>query len=93
MKSLPKKQPNKQRQQNDAEKAAVMPLETINYIMIVLGALVIAASYWGMYLEREIDGVFALFISPVTLIGAYIWIAFSLIYRPNSEKKPPGQSS
>ncbi len=70
-----------------ADTAATMPLEAVNYIMIALGALVIAASYWGMYLERSVDGVFALFISPVTLIGAYLWVAFGLLYRPKAAKK------
>ncbi len=93
MKSLPKKQKNKQEQNKAAEIAATMPLEAVNYIMIALGALVIAASYWGMYLEREVDGFFTLFISPVTLIGAYLWVAFGVLYRPNRDKKQPGQSS
>jgi len=84
MKSLPKKQPQPKKA---AEKAATMPLEAINYIMIAFGALVIAGSYLGMYLEKEVDGVFALFISPVTLIGAYVLIAFALLYRPKQEKK------
>ncbi len=44
-----------------------MPLESINYLMIVLAALVIAGSYWGMYMEKSVDGVFALFISPSPL--------------------------
>lgn len=70
-----------------------MPLGAINYIMIALGALVIAASYWGMYLEKEVDGIFALFISPVTLIGAYLWVAFGVLYRPKPAKKRPVQSS
>ncbi|NTV05143.1 MAG: hypothetical protein HGA59_01355 [Chlorobiaceae bacterium] len=65
-----------------------MPLGAINYIMIALGALVIAGSYWGMYLEKEVDGFFALFISPVTLIGAYLWVAFAVLYRQKTEKKP-----
>ena len=84
MKSLPKKQ---QQPKQSAEEAITMPLEAINYIMIALGVLVIAASYWGMYLERSVDGVFALFISPVTLIGAYLWVAFGLLYRPKPAKK------
>ena len=87
MKSLPKKQPQPKKA---AEKAATLPLEAINYIMIAFGALVIAGSYLGMYLEKEVDGVFALFISPVTLIGAYVLIAFALLYRPKQEKKQAG---
>jgi hypothetical protein len=82
MKSLPKKQPKK-----TAEKAKAMPLEPVNYIMIVLGVLVIALSYWGMYLERAVDGFFALFVSPVTLIGSYLWIVFAVLYRPKREKR------
>jgi hypothetical protein len=85
MKSLPKKQPKK-----TAETAKEMPLEPVNYIMITLGVLVIAASYWGMYLERAVDGVFALFVSPVTLIGSYLWIVFAVLYRPKGQKKQPG---
>ncbi|MEI6756768.1 MAG: hypothetical protein FDX18_07405 [Chlorobium sp.] len=67
-----------------------MPLGTVNYIMIALGALVIAASYGIMFLEREVDGVFALFVSPVTLIGAYLWIIYAVLYRPKAGKKQPG---
>ena len=63
-----------------------MPLESINYLMIVLTALVIAGSYWGMYMEKSVDGVFALFISPVTLVGAYVWIIFAVLYRPKAQK-------
>jgi hypothetical protein len=87
MKSSQKKQQNKQKPKQAAEIAATMPLEAINYIMIALGALVIAASYWGMYLEREVNGFFTLFISPVTLIGAYLWVAFGVLYRPKPAKK------
>ncbi len=86
MKSLPKKS----QQNKPAEKNAAMPLGAINYIMIALGVLVITGSYWGMYLEREVDGVFSLYISPVTLVGAYLWIAFAVLYRPKQEKKQAG---
>ncbi len=67
-----------------------MPLEAINYLMIALGALVIAGSYWGMYLEKAVDGVFSLFISPVTLVGAYVWIIFAVLYRPKAQKTRQG---
>ena len=77
MKSLPKKQ-----QVKTAEKAAEMPLGAVNYIMIALGALVIAASYGIMFIEKEVDGFFALFVSPISLVAAYGWIIFAVLYRP-----------
>ena len=86
MKSSPKKT-----QKVPAEKkVTAMPLEAINYLMIALGALVIAGSYWGMYLEKSVDGLFALFISPVTLVGSYVWIIFALLYRPKAKKTRQG---
>ncbi|MCX6179650.1 MAG: hypothetical protein NT163_09875 [Chlorobiales bacterium] len=77
MKSLPKKQ-----QQKAVELPTAMPLEAINYIMIALGALVIAGSYGIMFLEKEVDGFFALYVCPITLIAAYGWIVFAVLYRP-----------
>ena len=80
MKSLPKKQ-----QVKTAEKAADMPLEAVNYIMIALGALVIAASYGIMFLEKEVDGIFALFVCPISLVAAYGWIIFAVLFRPTQK--------
>ncbi len=66
-----------------------MPLEPVNYMMIALGGLVIASSYLGMFIEQAVDGIFALFVSPVTLVGAYLWITYAILYRPTSKKKRP----
>jgi len=86
MKSLAKKK----QKASVEKKATAMPLEAINYLMIALGALVIAGSYWGMYLEKSVDGIFSLFISPVTLVGAYVWIIFAVLYRPKAQKTRQG---
>ncbi|HWQ26122.1 MAG TPA: hypothetical protein VN367_04980 [Chlorobaculum sp.] len=66
---------------------AVMPLGVVNYLFIALGAAVIALSYAFMYLEKEVDGFFALNIAPFTLVGAYLWILFAIFYRPDGKKK------
>ena len=71
----------KRPQVNTAEKAADMPLGAVNYIMIVLGVLVIAASYGIMFLEKEVDGFFALSVTPISLVAAYGWIIFAILYR------------
>ncbi|MEI6847621.1 MAG: hypothetical protein WCK32_06245 [Chlorobiaceae bacterium] len=76
----------KKNQHKPAAKAITMPLGRVNYIMIAIGVLVIAGTYFGMSLEREVDGFFALNISPFTLIGAYIWIAFAIMYKPKPKK-------
>ncbi|NTU44312.1 MAG: hypothetical protein HGA99_02150 [Chlorobiaceae bacterium] len=67
-------------------KTAAMPLGRVNYILIALGTLVIAASFGIMFLEKDVDGVFALFVSPVTLTAAYAGIAFAVLYRPKPKK-------
>ena len=80
MKSFPKKP-----QVKTAEKAAEIPLGAVNYIMIALGVLVLAGSYGIMFLEKEVDGFFALFISPVALVSAYGWIIFAILHRPTQK--------
>ncbi len=75
----------KNKAQNTQEKSVAMPLGRINYILILIGSGLIAASFAMMYLERSVDGVFALFISPVLLIAAYVGIAFAILYRPKQK--------
>ncbi len=58
-----------------------MPLERINYLLIGIGVAVIVFSYSIMYLENSAHGFFSLNIAPVTLVGAYAWILFALLYR------------
>lgn len=65
---------------------AGMPLGTVNYLYIALGALVIALSYAGMYLEKAVDGVFALYVAPFTLTGAYLWVLYAIFRRPKRKK-------
>ncbi len=93
MKSSPKKQEKKKAEK--IEQKTVMPLGKINYLMLLLGAAVIAVSYCLMYLEKNVDGFFALFVSPFTLLGSYAWIIFALLYRPSAQRKEKetGQSS
>lgn len=58
-----------------------MPLGAMNYLIIALGALCIAISYGGMYLEREVDGFFSLNVAPVALVLSYLGILFGIFYR------------
>ncbi|MEE9904268.1 hypothetical protein [Chlorobium sp.] len=66
-----------------------MPLSTVNYIMIACGSAVIVLSYLGIYLERDVDGLFSLNIAPVLLAGSYAWIAFALLYRRKAQNQAP----
>ncbi|RXK82739.1 hypothetical protein EST62_10205 [Chlorobaculum sp. 24CR] len=90
MKSSPKKQkrtpePAARQPPAPAKPApATMPLGAMNYLFIALGATVLALSYALMYVEKAVDGFFALDIAPFTLVGAYAWILFAIFWR---EKK------
>ncbi|NTW52640.1 MAG: hypothetical protein HGB22_08635 [Chlorobiaceae bacterium] len=64
-----------------------MPLSAVNYLFIALGAVVVGLSYAFMYLEKQVDGFFALNVAPFTLIGSYLWVLFAIFYRPNGTKK------
>jgi len=47
---------------------------------------VLALSYAVMYIEKSVDGFFALDIAPFTLVGAYAWILFAIFYRSKKKK-------
>ncbi|AAM71612.1 MAG TPA: hypothetical protein DEB17_07605 [Chlorobaculum sp.] len=92
MPSSPKKQKRKAeaaaKQPPAAAKPApaTMPLGAMNYLFIALGATVLALSYAVMYIEKSVDGFFALDIAPFTLVGAYAWILFAIFYRSKKKK-------
>jgi hypothetical protein len=85
MKSSAKKKPEKAPMAPN--RPPEMPLGAVNYLFIALGAAVIALSYGGMYLEKEVDGFFSLYVSPFTLTGAYLWVLYAIFYRPKGNKK------
>jgi hypothetical protein len=58
-----------------------MPLGATNYLIFALGAVLIALSHAGMYLERQVDGFFSLNVAPVLLVLAYLGILFGIFYR------------
>jgi hypothetical protein len=87
MPSSPKKQKRKaepavkQPPATEKPEPATMPLGAMNYLFIALGAAVLALSYAVMYIEKSVDGFFALDIAPFTLVGAYAWILFAIFWR------------
>lgn len=85
MKSSPKK-PAKTPQA--AAKEEVMPLGAMNYAIIALGAAVIAASYAGMYMERQVDGFFSLNVAPGLLIASYLLVLYGIFHRPRKKGTP-----
>ncbi len=56
----------------------------INYLFLAAGVALLAVSYIVMYVENDPNGFFALYVCPFTLVGAYCWILFSLLYRSRS---------
>jgi len=75
----------KQQANKGSKKANGMPLAKSNYLIISAGALVIAGSFWGMSIERQVDGFFALNVAPFLIIGAYLAIGFGILYRPEKD--------
>ena len=66
--------------QNALEIGAMMRGE-INDHFIAPGAALLALSYAAMYVEKSVDGFFALDIAPFTLVGAYLWVLYAIFWR------------
>lgn len=67
-----------------AQKAAPKTPGRANYLFLTAGVTLLAVSYVVMYAENDPNGFFALYVCPITLVGAYGWILFSLLYRSRS---------
>ncbi|WP_237073340.1 hypothetical protein [Prosthecochloris sp. GSB1] len=61
-----------------------MPLGRSNYLFLGIGVAVVALSYIVMYDENSANGFFSLYVCPATLVLAYGWILFALLYRRRS---------
>lgn len=62
-----------------------MPFERRNYLLMVLGLVLVAAGYIIMRAENEMDGFLSLYVSPLLLIAGYLEIVYAIIWRPRAD--------
>lgn len=70
-----------------------MPLQKENYLFIGIGFAVILLGYLLIGIERDVDGFLSLNVSPILIIGGFIWIIYAVLYKPKSNGNATNLSS
>ena len=60
----------------------VMPFDRRNYLLMVLGLVIVAIGYIIMGIESEMDGFWSLYVAPLLLITGYLEIVYAIVWRP-----------
>lgn len=53
-----------------------------NYVLLLLGILVITVGYVLMRMENEVEGFISLYVSPLLILGGYLEIIYAILWRP-----------
>ncbi len=70
-----------------------MPLQKENYLFIGIGFAVILLGYLIIGIERNVDGFLSLNLSPILIIGGFVWIIYAVLYKPKSNNNFTNTSS
>ena len=84
--------PKAQRQPKE-QKEVVMPFGRMNYILLVVGVLIISLGFYLMSLDEFIDAKefsISLYIAPPIVVGGFLEIIYAIMYRP---KHTPSSNS
>ena len=65
-----------------------MLFSPLNYKLIGLGVLLIAAGFTAMKLENEVYGIVSLYISPVVILAGYVTVIFAILKRDHTPDEP-----
>ena len=64
-----------------------MPFHARNYILMVVGLVVVAIGYAIMAAENEVDGFLSLYVSPILLMAGYLEIIYAVVWRPKEDEE------
>lgn len=65
---------------------SVMVFARRNYILLILGVVMIVFGYTIMRMENEVDGFISLYVAPLIILGGYLEIIYAILWRPKNEE-------
>ncbi|NBW94225.1 MAG: DUF3098 domain-containing protein [Bacteroidetes bacterium] len=68
-----------------------MVFERRNYMLLLLGLLLIISGYVLMRMENEVDGFVSLYVAPLMILGGYLEIIYAILWRP--KQKQPAEAA
>lgn len=62
----------------------VLAFDKGNYVLLVIGLLLVVGGFLAMYLEDKVYGIISLYISPEVIVAGYVVIIFAIM-KPAAE--------
>lgn len=60
-------------------------LESQNYILLAVSALLIVVGFVAMYIDGQFLGFVSLTVSPILIMGGYALLIYAILRRPDGE--------
>ncbi|MFK7848171.1 MAG: DUF3098 domain-containing protein [Rhodothermales bacterium] len=70
--------------QRSGKNKPVMVFAKRNYLLMILGVVLVIFGYSIMRMENEVDGIISLYVAPLILLGGYLEIIYAILWRPKS---------
>ncbi len=73
------------------KKDVVLPFQRMNYILLIVGVLIIGLGFFLMSLDEFVDATqfsVSLYIAPIVVIAGFLEIIYAIMYKPASAVKP-----
>lgn len=73
-----------------AESKVTLPFTRMNYILLIIGVVIIGFGFFLMSLDGFVDATqfsISLYVAPVVVVAGFVEIIFAIMYQPKSEKE------
>ncbi|HET6567720.1 MAG TPA: DUF3098 domain-containing protein [Rhodothermales bacterium] len=61
-----------------------MVFERQNYILLIIGVVLVVVGYVVMRAENEVNGFLSLYLCPILLLAGYLEIIYAILWRPKA---------
>ena len=56
-----------------------------NYMLMILGIVLVVVGFYIMRMENEVDGIISLYVAPLIILGGYMEIVYAILWRPREK--------
>jgi predicted lipid-binding transport protein (Tim44 family) len=64
--------------------------ERTNYLVMLGGIFAVILGYALMAIEGKFQGVISLYVAPIVILGGYVAVGASVLWRPDETERAPG---
>ena len=64
-----------------------------NYLLMILGIVLVIFGFSIMRMENEVDGFISLYVAPLIILGGYLEIIYAILWRPRNKANAEANAS